>query len=197
MAAFLILGFAFASAQDGSQAAAKSQEKAQVKTALKASGETTQNKVQTKSAFRHGYRIAFVDENGDGINDLARDADGDGIPNGQDPDWVKPQDGTGYLGGNGKGGGGGAPSAEAKGGYAYQLTRDADGDGIPNGQDPDWVKPQDGTGNMGQHQNGQLTKAGFGKDSFRSGVQGAGRATGAGVCDGTGPKGAAKKKGGR
>lgn len=146
MAAFLILGFAFASAQDGSQAAAKSQEKAQVKTALKASGETTQNKVQTKSAFRHGYRIAFVDENGDGINDLARDADGDGIP---------------------------------------------------NGQDPDWVKPQDGTGNMGQHQNGQLTKAGFGKDSFRSGVQGAGRATGAGVCDGTGPKGAAKKKGGR
>lgn len=37
----------------------------------------------------------FVDENGDGFNDLAPDADGDGIPNGQDPDYVKPEDGTG------------------------------------------------------------------------------------------------------
>jgi hypothetical protein len=38
----------------------------------------------------------FIDEDGDGFNDLAPDADGDGIPNGQDPDWVKPEDGTGY-----------------------------------------------------------------------------------------------------
>ncbi len=37
----------------------------------------------------------FVDENGDGFNDLAPDADGDGIPNGLDPDYAKPQDGTG------------------------------------------------------------------------------------------------------
>ncbi len=37
----------------------------------------------------------FVDENGDGFNDLAPDADGDGIPNGMDPDYVKPADGTG------------------------------------------------------------------------------------------------------
>ena len=37
----------------------------------------------------------FVDEDGDGFNDLAPDADGDGIPNGQDPDYVKPADGTG------------------------------------------------------------------------------------------------------
>ncbi len=37
----------------------------------------------------------FVDENGDGFNDLAPDADGDGIPNGLDPDYVKPEDGTG------------------------------------------------------------------------------------------------------
>ena len=37
----------------------------------------------------------FIDEDGDGFNDLAPDADGDGIPNGQDPDWVKPEDGTG------------------------------------------------------------------------------------------------------
>jgi hypothetical protein len=39
----------------------------------------------------------FVDEDGDGVNDLAPDHDGDGIPNGQDSDWVKnKEDGTGY-----------------------------------------------------------------------------------------------------
>ena len=39
----------------------------------------------------------FVDEDGDGLNDLAPDHDGDGIPNGQDADWVKnKEDGTGY-----------------------------------------------------------------------------------------------------
>lgn len=44
----------------------------------------------------------FIDENGDGINDNFRDHDGDGVPNYLDPDWVKPQDGTGYGTGNGK-----------------------------------------------------------------------------------------------
>jgi hypothetical protein len=44
----------------------------------------------------------FVDLNGDGINDNAPDADGDGIPNGLDPDWIKnAQDGTGYQHRNG------------------------------------------------------------------------------------------------
>ena len=48
-----------------------------------------------------GQRRGFVDENGDGINDLAPDHDGDGVPNGQDPDWVKnKRDGTGYQHGN-------------------------------------------------------------------------------------------------
>ena len=36
----------------------------------------------------------FVDENGDDYNDNAPDHDGDGIPNGQDDDWVKPEDGS-------------------------------------------------------------------------------------------------------
>ena len=31
----------------------------------------------------------FVDEDGDGYNDNAPDHDGDGIPNGLDPDWLK------------------------------------------------------------------------------------------------------------
>jgi len=43
-----------------------------------------------------GYTVGgFVDENGDGINDLAPDADGDGIPNGLDTDYAPPLDGTG------------------------------------------------------------------------------------------------------
>ncbi len=41
------------------------------------------------------FGVGFVDLNGDGINDNAPDADGDGIPNGQDPDYVRAQDGTG------------------------------------------------------------------------------------------------------
>lgn len=42
----------------------------------------------------HGI-CQFIDEDGDGFNDLAPDADGDGIPNGLDPDFVRPEDGTG------------------------------------------------------------------------------------------------------
>jgi len=36
----------------------------------------------------------FVDNDGDGYNDNAPDDDGDGIPNGKDPDYVKPADGS-------------------------------------------------------------------------------------------------------
>ncbi len=43
----------------------------------------------------HGV-CRFIDENGDGFNDLAPDDDGDGIPNGMDPDWQPPADGTGH-----------------------------------------------------------------------------------------------------
>jgi hypothetical protein len=44
----------------------------------------------------HGI-CQFIDEDGDGFNDLAPDADGDGIPNGMDEDYVKPEDGTGNM----------------------------------------------------------------------------------------------------
>jgi len=54
---------------------------------------------QKKASVRAEFQNRFVDENGDGINDLFRDHDGDGIPNGQDPDWAPPEDGTGLHGG--------------------------------------------------------------------------------------------------
>jgi hypothetical protein len=40
---------------------------------------------------QHG--IHFIDEDGDGYNDNAPDHDGDGIPNGLDPDWQKEKKG--------------------------------------------------------------------------------------------------------
>jgi hypothetical protein len=46
----------------------------------------------------------FIDEDGDGYNDLAPDADGDGIPNGLDPDYVPAMDGTGNRFGANHGG---------------------------------------------------------------------------------------------
>ena len=61
---------------------------------------------------------------------------------------------------------------------------DADGDGIPNGQDPDFVRPQDGSGRQ--------NKGGQGK-----GMKGAGNGSGLGTgdCDGSGPKGNGKRGG--
>jgi hypothetical protein len=61
---------------------------------------------QKRAETRAELRYRFVDENGDGINDLFRDYDGDGIPNCQDPDWAPPKDGSGYKEGAGNGGNG-------------------------------------------------------------------------------------------
>ena len=74
----LILGLGFAFAQEKSQA-------------------TVRNEALTKAQERIRNRILYVDENGDGISDFARDHDNDGIPNCQDPDWTRPEDGTGYM----------------------------------------------------------------------------------------------------
>jgi hypothetical protein len=88
----------------------------------------------------------FIDEDGDGFNDLAPDADGDGIPNGMDDDYVRPQDGTGNqfrygslgeMGGQGFGAVGNDLVAKGMGsGNGYGL-----GDGTGSG-----VGPGDGTG---------------------------------------------------
>lgn len=80
--------------------------------------------------------------------------------------------------------------------------QDADGDGIPNGLDEDYVRPQDGTGNQFQRgaqpasvqsqlQNQWRWSEFFGGRNLRvlAGSFGFGPGTGTGVCDGTGPKG--------
>ena len=116
----------------------------------------------------------FVDENGDGYNDNAPDADGDGIPNGQDPDYER----------TGRGGRGMKGFVDENGDGINDNAPDADGDGIPNGQDPDYVRPQDGSG----HKNGQ----GHGNGQQMRGA-GNGSGIGTGNCDGTGPKGNGKR----
>jgi len=104
------------------------------------------NSIQTRTQFQ----ARFVDENGDGINDLSRDHDNDGIPNCQDPDWTRPQDGTGYQ--NGKGGHG-------------------------------------GQGQFGNGQGFSGRRLSLNRSSFRRGRG----PFGAGVCDGTGPNGKARR----
>jgi hypothetical protein len=57
----------------------------------------------------------FVDLNGDSINDRALDADGDGIINRLDADYVRPQDGTGSGRGAVSGTGTGTPLLDGTG----------------------------------------------------------------------------------
>jgi hypothetical protein len=67
---------------------------------------------------------------------------------------------------------------------------DDDGDGILNCQDPDYVRPLDGSGK-------KLGKMNAGKGmGVRGGClqTGAGSGNGTGVCDGTGPKGKGRGK---
>jgi len=45
-------------------------------------------KLQIKNRQKMHSQL-FVDKDGDGYNDNAPDHDGDGIPNGLDPDWAK------------------------------------------------------------------------------------------------------------
>lgn len=113
----------------------------------------------------YGNGFGFVDENGDGYNDLAPDADGDGIPNGLDPDYVRPLDGTGY-----------------------QFT---------HGRPIDWFFGW-GHGNENGMRYGPGDGTGFGTGPADGTGYGPGGGFGDGICDGTGPHGAnAQLRGGR
>jgi hypothetical protein len=89
-----------------------------------------------------------------------------------------------------------AQTTKAPGKGATQMSWgsfDDDGDGIPNCQDPDYVRPLDGTGKkLGRMQGGKHGQ-GYGTNGSGS-VSGTGTGTGTGVCDGTGPKGKGRSK---
>ncbi len=119
--------------------------------------------------MHHGNR--FVDKDGDGYNDNAPDHDGDGIPNGLDPDYMGPR----MHGGRGMHGfidldgdgindnmmnwmhqSGGRKGHGHMGGMMGQKGGHGPGDGTGN----QGVRPQDGTGhgsrmgmNPGNHNN--------------------------------------------
>ncbi len=140
-----------------------------------ASNVFAQDSLQVQNQYRNGHRFqagtdqgvkGFVDLNGDGYNDNAPDADGDGIPNGMDPD---------YTGSKMHNGNSNAGFVDLDGDGINDNAIDSDGDGIPNGQDPDFVRPEDGTGRQ------------LGKGRMQGGASGSGMGTG--ECDGTGPKG--------
>jgi len=94
---------------------------------------------QTDGAGGFGYMVGgFLDENGDGFNDLAPDADGDGIPNGVDPDYAPPMDGTGNRLGADTG-------ICDEDGFAYRFQYKS-----RHAQGTTGYGPGDGTGNGGE-----------------------------------------------
>ncbi|MEZ5069582.1 MAG: hypothetical protein R2751_01095 [Bacteroidales bacterium] len=98
--------------------------------------DSIQNKYQKGNRYAYQEKsqtatkqAGFIDEDGDGYNDNAMDSDGDGIPNGMDPDYTGAQN----KGAKAKG------FIDADGDGINDNALDSDGDGIPNGQDPDYL----------------------------------------------------------
>lgn len=61
------------------------------------------NGAGTSTGSGSGSRAGFEDGQTNGNNYRAKDSNGDGIVNGQDPTYIRPQDGTGSMNGRGKG----------------------------------------------------------------------------------------------
>jgi hypothetical protein len=103
---------------------------------------------QTDGGFDYGFGVGgFIDENGDGFNDLAPDADGDGIPNGLDPDYAPPLDGTGNQFGPGEGNGGcDGEGFMQRDGFKWKHAIGTSGYGPGDGTGNDREGPGDGTG---------------------------------------------------
>lgn len=80
-----------------------------------------------QTEIEHGPN--FVDEDGDGFNDNAPDADGDGVPNGQDEDYDGPAGQRGKM-----------AFIDEDGDGINDIAGDFDGDGVPNGLDPDFER---------------------------------------------------------
>jgi hypothetical protein len=84
------------------------------------------------------------------------------------------------VAGNGLGGKGSDDwtAARATGECSMQQSQDSDGDGIPNCEDEDWVRPLDGTGFKHMQGQGQALQDGSGN--------GRGGGMRNGTCDGSG-----------
>lgn len=108
---------------------------------------------QTQAKVQDMAKVLFTDQDGDGICDFFTDHDNDGIPNCQDPDWAKPQNGTGNQ---------------------YQKGNIG------------------GTAQFGNRHGFQGSQS-MSNQSFRHG----GNQAGNGVCTGSGPNGQAKRNGKR
>lgn len=112
----------------------------------------------------------FVDLDGDGFNDNAPDHDGDGIPNGQDPDYIKQaKDGTGLQKG--------------------KLNKTGQAEGIKS-MNKFQKKNRFGEANSTKFQS--RAKKGSINQTAGTGTgvaDGSGPRGGSAVCDGSGPKG--------
>ena len=95
---------------------------------------------QSTSPGEQHHGPGFVDENGDGYNDRAPDADGDGIPNGMDPDYTGPKHGHGQ---------GWHGFVDENNDGVNDWVQDFDGDGIINRFDPDYAGNQNFTHGRG------------------------------------------------
>ena len=103
----------------------------------------------------------FVDADGNGINDNAPDADGDGVINHLDDDYA-PQ-------GNARGQGARGQYIDEDGDGLNDLAPDGDGDGIPNGQDADYVRLEAGGQGNGRGLNPDSSTPGQGRGKAGSG----------------------------
>ncbi len=106
-------------------------DKVQIKTQAQ-TRTATQEQAATQVRTRARLRTQFIDQDGDGISDLSRDSDNDGIPNCQDPDWTRPEDGTGLKAQKGAGGnntaamaGGHKKSARGKSDFSNRSFRNS------------------------------------------------------------------------
>ena len=130
-------------------------------------------KAKPQNRFEFQNRMMFVDENGDGICDGLGDHDNDGIPNGQDPDWTKPKDGTGNQFKKGNGGQNG--------------NENGNGNGSRNGN------RNQNSGNQFGNKNEFRGGNGWSNQSFRQNRTG----SGGGLCDSSGSRGNAQRGGKR
>jgi len=92
--------------------------------------------------------VGFADENADGYNDNAPDADGDGIPNSQDPDYERLGDG-GRRGGRGMRTGLVRGFVDEDGDGINDCALDSDGNGIRNCEDPEGTVKRGWRGSRG------------------------------------------------